>query len=35
MAKKLIQKGYIDDEIAELTELEIEEIRKIRKELVS
>jgi predicted transposase/invertase (TIGR01784 family) len=34
MAKKLVKKGYSDDEIAELTELEVEEIRKLRRELV-
>lgn len=35
MAKKLVKKGYSDDEIAELTELEVEEIRKLRKEIAN
>jgi len=35
IAKKLILKGESDEDIAEVTELAIEEIRKLRKELAN
>ncbi|WAM33907.1 Rpn family recombination-promoting nuclease/putative transposase [Caldicellulosiruptor morganii] len=35
VAKKLIKKGFSDEDIAELTELDIERIRKLRKELIN
>lgn len=33
VAKKLIQRGYSVDEIAELTELDVEEITKLKQEI--
>ncbi|BCS82401.1 hypothetical protein [Anaerocellum diazotrophicum] len=35
IAKKMIQKGIRDEEIAELTELDIEEIKRLRKKLLN
>nr|WP_148222335.1 hypothetical protein [Caldicellulosiruptor hydrothermalis] len=34
-AKRLIQKGFSDEEIAELTELEIERIKELRKSMLN
>jgi predicted transposase/invertase (TIGR01784 family) len=34
-AKRLIQKGFSDEEVAELTELEIEKVKELRKSMVN
>ncbi|ABP68315.1 hypothetical protein Csac_2750 [Caldicellulosiruptor saccharolyticus DSM 8903] len=35
VAKKLIQRGFSDEDIAELTELDIEKVKELRKELIN
>jgi len=34
-AKRLIQKGFSDEEVAELTELQIEKVKELRKSMVN
>jgi predicted transposase/invertase (TIGR01784 family) len=35
VAKKMIRRGFSDEDIAELTELDIEKVKELRKELIN